>query len=148
MAFIFLLTVTVWFTTIVPFAGANVIYDEIQIVQQSENQKGRAIFLNTLLNMRPIHATCSCDNSWFPSTPSSIYAYLSVLRTSDPSSPLLDNSTGCQCINYNCGCCLHLDLPSIYVNDTGQSWIHNFINSKSSKLTGTYYCSGYGIVTY
>uniref|UniRef100_A0A4Q8K4Z0 U14-Liphistoxin-Lth1a_1 n=1 Tax=Liphistius thaleban TaxID=1905330 RepID=A0A4Q8K4Z0_9ARAC len=25
---------------------------------------------------------------------------------------------GCQCINYSCGCCAHLDIPKIGLNDT------------------------------
>lgn len=26
---------------------------------------------------------------------------------------------GCQCINYDCGCCEHLDIPRLHLNDTG-----------------------------
>ena len=29
--------------------------------------------------------------------------------------------TGCKCVGYNCGCCVHLDIPSIRLNDTGES---------------------------
>lgn len=27
--------------------------------------------------------------------------------------------TGCSCIKYDCGCCAHLDIPKVKINDTG-----------------------------
>lgn len=28
-------------------------------------------------------------------------------------------SYGCQCADYSCGCCAHLEFPKIHLNDTG-----------------------------
>ena len=27
--------------------------------------------------------------------------------------------TGCECIGYNCGCCVYMDVPKLGLNDTG-----------------------------
>ncbi|XP_014679073.1 PREDICTED: uncharacterized protein LOC106818918 [Priapulus caudatus] len=32
--------------------------------------------------------------------------------------PAVEES-GCECANYSCGCCAHLDVPKIHLNDTG-----------------------------
>ena len=31
----------------------------------------------------------------------------------------MHDSSGCQCVDYNCGCCAYMHIPKIGLDDTG-----------------------------
>ena len=36
--------------------------------------------------------------------------------------------TGCKCNNYDCGCCLDMDIPEIKLNDTGKMHFYSLFH--------------------
>ena len=44
-----------------------------------------------------------------------------------PGDDVTKENSGCACSGYNCGCCLHLELPKINLNDTGMSTLISHI---------------------
>ena len=59
---------------------------------------------------------------WTLSTVSEAFIFKNVFSVSGK----VDNKVffgtsdnGCECVNYNCGCCAHLDVKTIHLDDTG-----------------------------
>ncbi|ELU02864.1 hypothetical protein CAPTEDRAFT_210699 [Capitella teleta] len=95
------------------------------------------------------HCAYNQDNTCCPTVKQGLALYTTVyggmqdkeplefiaLRILDAHRPFSQEGTGCQCIGYDCGCCLHLHLPTIHVNDTGCSNVTYLPNEYGISVT-------------
>lgn len=68
---------------------------------------------------------CCCDAfkyfAFFLYLGNSLDTVQEILRNVEPMQMKTNEKSGCSCVEYNCGCCIDLDVPEIKLKDLSES---------------------------